>query len=807
MVGICNALVAQSLTTQKEYYDWYGWHLKRKYTVLPDGTMHGKEYNYREDGTLQSIVTYDHDDVEAYIEYYQDGKTIAEKYSDPSSYYHVLNDNNGPGNFYRNVSLYDTRGKVTAQYTMKYTPNQTYYYYDCYTHNRLTSYSDGEWKYTLSSDGNRAEIKNLKNGSHFTYDYKKEQLTIHSWKVDIEGKYDKWNNGNYDKSGKVGVLTIKGSTATYHFDMAADVKSNGYYYRFNQGDKGTFQFKNTISMSIAEFCLHFFDDADDRAVAIKDPSIKFRIGKGSYYAWQKELYREQSNLVTMSDYLSQGCTNPITAIDVMFDVKWVDNIHTEKRNLRLEKEVNSVQYFKDDRCSATVKNGKIIAFSNVSENFSHFVPTLFEVAPGEDGFLKIIMKEGATKPADNVLLEGKYVDFELVEGRKTTTSEDYYNRLNIVEVEEGEFANGNLIQGLKRITKTDQRRDIRKESETTYEGTFRDGSLINGTEAYKESGKYIVNTLNNKALVQREITHSNGSKVRMKGVIKEVPVKYRVWNGSDYVTKTENEIQLLSGDLEIELTRGDDLYIKKSFSDIYLNAKTFKCSIPSNKICLVKKNGDRFEGVIPDELLNSLVGEYIEHKSSVQVIKGKYTTAGGNMLEGTFKKRDILYKGLDPRLHISGSADFITEFGRYTGGYAKGKAEGDGKIIIDDLGELKGTFAGDKISKDAVCTVDFKLTTGDTFKGQMLGGKAHGHCELRFANGDYYIGKFENGKFTGTGDVRYTHSKGVYEGKVKDFVCQYDTPQGKKALKKIKAPKMPKITLPSKVGKMYVIIE
>jgi hypothetical protein len=172
------------------------------------------------------------------------------------------------------------------------------------------------------------------------------------------------------------------------------------------------------------------------------------------------------------------------------------------------------------------------------------------------------------------------------------------------------------------------------------------------------------------------------------------------------------------------------------------------------------------------------------------------------MLEGTFKKRDILYKGLDPRLHISGSAEFATEFGRYTGGYAKGKAEGAGKIIIDDLGELIGTFAGDKISKDAVCTVDFKLPTGDTFKGQMLGGKAHGHCELRFANGDYYIGEFANGKFSGTGDVRYTHSKGAFEGKVKDFVCQYDTPQDKKALKKIKAPKMPKITLPSKVGKM-----
>ena len=784
MVGICNALVAQSLTTKKEYYDWLGLHLQRKYTVLPDGTRHGKMYNYREDGTLESIYTYDHDHLEAYILYYQDGKTIDEKGNTPVDFDIYFYSDGRLGLPFsglcvpKNLVQYDTRGKIHAQYTLKHTPGVTHTYYDVRMDYRLTSYSDPEWKYTLSSDGNRAEIKNLENGSHFTYDYKKEQLTIHSWEVGIEGKYDKWNNGNYYSSGKVGVLTIKGNTATYQFDVTADVESNGYCYRFNQGDKGTFQFNNTISMSIDEFCHHFFGECYKiRSIAIKDPSKKLVV-RGSV-----ELI--PSNLITMSimsDYLSKECVHLLSSIEVRYG--------GESCMLRLKDKNGSFEN-NDGNIQATIKNGKIESF-----RAPNFAPTKFEVVQNQEG-LEIIMTEGR-KDSNGSTLEGKFIEGELVEGRKRTyTSEG-------IEVEEGEFENEHLIQGLKRITKTSQRNDNRIKSETTYEGTFKFGFLINGTETYKEGEDYIVNTFKNETIVQREITRSSGSKVRMKGVIKEVPEEHKVWrNGYYYITKRENKLELMSGDLEIDLTGGEDLSIKrKRGSDIYLNAKTFKCSLPSNKICLVKKNGDRFEGVIPGELLNSLVWEYIQNYGSVQVIEGKYTTAQGNMLEGTFNKSDILYKGLDPRLHNSGSADFATEFGRYIGGYAACKAEGEGKIIIDDLGELTGTFAGDKISKDAVCTVDFKLPTGDTFKGQMLGGKAHGHCELRFANGDYYIGKFENGKFSGTGDVRYTHSKGVYEGKVKDFVCQYDTPQGKKALKKIKAPKMPKIALPSKVGKM-----
>jgi hypothetical protein len=393
--------------------------------------------------------------------------------------------------------------------------------------------------------------------------------------------------------------------------------------------------------------------------------------------------------------------------------------------------------------------------------------------------------DSATVIASKYNEEG-YFEVEMLEGTRIH-QRGYYD---IPWRYEGKFENGIFVEG--KVIKGNR----------IEEGTFdSDGSIQTGVIKVLNSG-------GKDNLVERSVEYYDGMEVSAKKVVTYTDGSIYSFSGEFIQKRQDQDFELEKGDIEITLAGGRDLEIYRLLaSNIPLNLKSFKCTVPFNRVRMEKTNGDVFEGVIPDELLYSIIGEFIESKSSVQVIEGKYTTAQGNMLEGTFKKRDILYKGLDPRLHISGSADFATEFGRYIGGYAACKAEGNGKLIINDLGELIGTFAGDKISKDAVCTVDFKLPTGDTFKGQMLGGKAHGHCELRFANGDYYIGEFANGKFSGTGDVRYTHSKGVFEGKVKDFVCQYDTPQDKKALKKIKAPKMPKIALPSKVGEMYVIIE
>jgi hypothetical protein len=129
-------------------------------------------------------------------------------------------------------------------------------------------------------------------------------------------------------------------------------------------------------------------------------------------------------------------------------------------------------------------------------------------------------------------------------------------------------------------------------------------------------------------------------------------------------------------------------------------------------------------------------------------------------------------------------------------------AVGEGKLILSNGNEVSGVFSQNELSTKLISTVIYKATTGECYQGAMREKKVNGYGKLSFPNGDYYAGEFVNGKFSGTGDVRYTHKNGVYEGKVIDYQCQYVTPQDKKALKKVAAPKIPKIVLPTNAGEM-----
>ena len=70
VVGICNALIAQNLVTKYEYYDYYQSQLKEKYTMLVDGTKHGKSYHYREEGPLWMVQDWNHGDLTTKTTYY-----------------------------------------------------------------------------------------------------------------------------------------------------------------------------------------------------------------------------------------------------------------------------------------------------------------------------------------------------------------------------------------------------------------------------------------------------------------------------------------------------------------------------------------------------------------------------------------------------------------------------------------------------------------------------------------------------------------------------------------------------------------
>ena len=175
--------------------------------------------------------------------------------------------------------------------------------------------------------------------------------------------------------------------------------------------------------------------------------------------------------------------------------------------------------------------------------------------------------------------------------------------------------------------------------------------------------------------------------------------------------------------------------------------------------------------------------------------------ANGNVFVGKFDRYFTFVKG---------DADVATTVGRYIGkcAYIRTKkgyyhmAVGEGKLILSNGNEVSGVFSQNELSTKLISTVIYKATTGECYQGAMREKKVNGYGKLSFPNGDYYAGEFVNGKFSGTGDVRYTHKNGVYEGKVIDYQCQYVTPQDKKALKKVAAPKIPKIVLPTNAGEM-----
>ena len=806
MVGICNALVAQSLTTQKEYYDYWHFYLKNQWTELRDGTWHGTFKHYTRDGELEESRVYDHGTITSCTHYFQDGtKSLTGKVIGPFlEEGYTYQDLPVESHYFTNFTSYGNKGEIVKSYTLQEVSDKSH----CdITHPKnyvVKSFSDGDLTYSYSSNGLVDLNINGDDKIRLKYDPKNKKLTILSANMTLVYRMDEEDQPKVNMVAKV---NFNGSTLTI---QPVKGKNSGVYYKGK-----LYAIDKTITCKIPSKTGNY--DLKDFFYWYRSPRLHDPVGGTRYITLDRfaELFCKTgmvSNLPILDileipeSFVKQLKCVGVVALFPNFRPTILE-LSSTQGDTTIFKSKNT---FYDTELTLTLYNDEVLSISLKGE-WKEYQST---IAKGilEDDLLKVELIEGKrvyhgdnTSSARGIITEeGKFEDNKLVEGRLTRK----YNGENWVyegkfesifantppSLREGKATYGNTIEEGKFDSNSRLEKGKRTKGNRIEEGHFsggKDGDLLWGVIQVFERGEdnevhtWWHKNVSQEILTKKVVTYTDGSIYSFSG---------------DFIPDRQ---ELEKGEIEITLADGRDLEIFKFFSsNIPLNLKSFKCSVPSNTVRMEKTNGDVFEGEIPDELLYSIIGEFIESSSSVEVIKGKYTTAKGYMLEGTFKKRDILYKGLDPSLLISGSADFITEFGRYTGGYAKGKAEGNGKIIIDDLGELIGTFTGDKISKKAICTVDFKLPTGDTFKGQMLGGKAHGHCELRFANGDYYIGEFANGKFSGTGDVRYTHSKGVYEGKVKDFVCQYDTPQDKKALKKVKAPKMPKIALPSKVGKM-----
>lgn len=857
VAGICNALIAQNLVTKYEYYDYYQSQLKEKYTMLVDGTRHGKSYHYREEGPLWKVEDWNNGYITTETTYYLDGKTIKTHttYVQDSVYY------NDKSSYYRNIVSYyvsyNRNGDITEYYSIKHTPGKLFSYY---TNFRLhdddtlkmeyiiTSVYDETWKYTLSSDGNTADIKNIKTGAHFTYNYKKQELKINNLETIFFEKSTKSGYPDEDLAKQ----KIKNNIVTYEvLQDVAFIHDNGYVYQLPKGLTGQYTIKN-IPLSNTKFHSYFFRNGIFSLFSLLFDPMATK-NKVNEYGREEEPRQEGLRIPLPDEVLKQGKVVGIIVKDNnntktnrllrlingdyqngMFECahfKWTDENKELKNRLQITTQNGEIVKYKeynnedDELLEWNIEATKIN--TSYDENNKSFTLDILEGTLSETNwkFFKsdtraIVYKDNTSYDVANKDtltktnldkarrrgndIEVVYVDktkvgkfetnvgaeigYKFIEGEITYNYYDYdvdYENSKIIiskkiskkVSETGKFKKDLLIEGKRVIIDKNGK-------ETTYEGKFHKGKFIQGE--MKSNGVSMVGSFENGVFVNgtKTLTFNDGNTYILKGNFTE--------NG-----------WLKNG--QIDCSGNLSFHIWKLFGNTYFEFKKMTCTLPSCEVYIEKKNGDVFEGIIPKDILCEFLRGYITAQENPNTtVKGKYTKSDGNILEGTFKNINILNKDLNVRMHISGTANFATKFGHYIGGYANGKAIGAGKMIVNDLGEFAGYFAEDKLSKDSICIVNLKFSNGDTFKGYMLGGKISGYGELRFANGDYYIGEFVEGKFSGTGNVRYTHKKGVYEGKVDNFVCQYDTPQDKKALKKVKSPKVPKIQIPSKVGKMSV---
>ena len=849
VVGICNALIAQNLVTKYEYYDYYQSQLKEKYTMLVDGTKHGKSYHYREEGPLWMVQDWNHGDLTTKTTYYLDGKTIKTHttYIYDSIYYN--------GGSYDDILLsnyveYNINGGIISYYSIKHTPGKLFPFGDGdkLIEYIITSAYDGDWKYTLSSDGNTADIKNIKTGAHFTYNYKKQELKINNLETIF---FEKSTKSGYPDEDLV-KQKIKNNIVNY--EVLKDDEffhDNGYVYQLPKGLTGQYTIKN-IPLSNKEFHSYFFYTSIFNLGLFWPGDPMASKNKVNEYGREEEPRQEGLRIPLPDEVLKQGKVVGIIVKDNinntktnrllrlisgdyqngMFECahfKWTNENKELKNRLQITTQNGEIVKYKeynneDDELlewnleatkikTSYDENNKCIALevlegtlSETNWKFFKFDTraivyednTSYDVA-NKDTLTKTNLDKARRRGND---IEVVYVDktkvgkfetnveaeigYKFIEGEITYNYYDYdvdYENSEIIiskknskkVIETGKFKKDSLIEGKRVIIDKNGK-------ETTYEGKFHNGKFIQGE--MKSNGVSMVGSFENDVFVNgtKTLTFNDGTTYILKGNFTK--------NG-----------WLKNG--QIDCSGNLSFHIWKLFGNTYFEFKKMTCTLPSCEVYIEKKNGDVFEGIIPKDILCEFLRGYITAQENPNTtVKGKYTKSDGNILEGTFRNIDILNKDLNVRMLLSGTANFATNFGHYIGGYANGKAIGAGKMIVNDLGEFAGYFAEDKLSKDSICIVNLKFSNGDTFKGYMLGGKISGYGELRFANGDYYIGEFVEGKFSGTGNVRYTHKKGVYEGNVNNFVCQYDTPQDKKALKMVKSPKVPKIQIPGKVGKM-----
>lgn len=748
-VGMCNALSAQNLVTKKDYYDSWQFYIKNKWTVLPDGTAHGKAYFYREDGTINSITDWNYGEIVGKTYYYYDGKTPAYKWSgevqfsgEKDGYY--VGHTSVSYSFYQNFIKYDDNGKAMLQSTITQRKGDTCYYtirydrdiiyfeddYHVYFKEGSTSYSSNGKIATFNSD-------NL----CYTYDFKKEQINI----INYTGKISNIN------------LVIKNGMAEYNATDDSELKIDGYVYLIKKGTSDKFKY-DPIPLNKREFgkifnIRSFSDDWFDNGayLAVSYPAVE--ISLPSKYVKNKF---KDSRIGIGIKYLDHEYPKTLKLVSGTFENGVLESeCNTYSNTYSIETKDGQIVLFKDKDKNGKIMNEMTVVAStyNTEGNFYHLRPV--------EG-TKISQGYNKNREWEEWKMIGKFDEYgDFLEGTKIKN--------DLKTIEKGIFEKGILIDG--------NRTYIGNYGTKKEEGVFEDGEIIKGsiTKNYNDSTIEVWSFEN--GIQDPSATHTftdkNGNKIVSCGTLRH----------SDF----SGELMIGTGTLTIFYPDSTKQILEGTFEDIkfvewittYEWRNHYMLSFKSGKFIDVTGNTYTTNGKFNDFFI------YDYRKVATVIAKPCF---------------NISYEGT---IHV----DVATEYGRYIGdmykdSYGWNRANGQGKLILTNGNEWSGNFKDSNLSFSSISTVTINGTKGEVFKGQMQYGVINGQGTLTLPNGDYYIGEFIKGKFSGTGTVRYTHKSGVFEGKVVNFECQYDTPQEAKALKKVPAPKMPKAKFPSWIGKI-----
>ena len=724
------SLSAQNLTPYNEYYDYWQTMIKRKYTVLPNGVIHGTEQVYDKSGTLTNTNIYNNGKRESYKVHFRD-KSINRQASVfqvvgtyKSSYDYTTDEKTF--DICSSFKRYNINNKLIEESKLHSTTKPHNIgdnigdYWVTLTNYSLSSYNyedgyNGKVVFSTSADKSTETLKCYKADNTLyidaVYDVTTETLLINTMTNNKEYSYkdgcltitnpisitDEGDVYTMVPQVEVDVLKLKMSHEDFHsriFNLKADDEGGSWYFvvepvQFN------FYLQEIIEQIGEEIDLQkkFYG----KTFSLQNCGAYY-IGPYGYAGIIELIDGDQTN----------GTYNTVTE-NISLMVTYVDGKLSQMKLMMPNKMAEHPimpDLVYEGSAMATYKHSVKLETSLSNETI---YGQAYDIYPDGEGTLS--RGTGVTK---------SYSTGEVVSYRY----EEYL----------GSFAQG-YYSGQGKLTETSK--GFTNEYSSYVDeclGEFKNGTFVKG-EQRRISDNVVITTKNGETAY--EITDDDEYK----------SIKFT----SDFL-----------GSVTALLSNGDTYEGNATISILHaLYTHSSKLGLESWQINTIE---DRIRTMS-------------QNRSQNNKLCGKYTTASGDSLNGDFL---VVYEGnvvedfqyINKRF-VKGDVDISVSNGRYIGEVADGKVTGKGKLVLSNGEVYEGNFINGVLDPSTVATVVVTLETGDRYEGQILEGKLHGDGIVYCTNGDYYKGQFAAGKFLGTGSVRVTTKHGeIYEGEVVDYKCK-----------------------------------